>query len=295
MDFAGTHLPSLLTCSMTRKRQAWKGYKRAALALAHNAGVVVKAGWPRLLEPGQDNDGVILATTNKLTQLNWRLCITCGGESGKNIDFCHHIKRCTPEAIDEPKMLLCCLCADRGYYKSWGRAFPSEEVQHPFMVEADHELYHTEWVWECKCLSTWNGCIDLFLLDCELMVQVDGSQHFDGVMFDEAKVQDIKDKHVRQGRDWECNELAWKEGGAMLRLHYKDLGASGIALMLWVREQLDNNVLARPVLVLSEHFNELQVESKTHGVTSYVERLEARLDPAPVRKPAVERAILLTV
>jgi hypothetical protein len=295
MDLASTPLGWFLGCRMTGRREKWDAWKSESLALAHNAGVDVRDGWPLLLASAESSKYVPLADSNKTEQFNWRLCITCGGDSGRPMHFCCHIKRCTPNALDQPKLLLCALCAERGYYLSFNRLFPSEDVQYPFMVDANGVLHKTEFVWECKCLSTWNGCIDMLLLDCQLMVQIDGSQHFSGVMVDSKKIDDIRTIHDQQGKDWDCNVRAWEAGHAMLRLHYKDLGASGIALMLWVRDKLRSNELPRPLLVLSKSFKELHVVSKTHGATSYIDRLRARMHPAPVEQLSFEQALVLTV
>ena len=205
------------------------------------------------LELQHDAGWAPLNRSNDSDKIYWRLCSNVGsrikGHVGEGAVFCPHRKLCTPDAVRSPAVLACLLCAPTQHLDRLRRAMGSLYTQLPFMQRVNDVLAPSVWVWECKCVPGWHGCLDLALPGLRLVVQVDGRQHFAGEMFGKAACEQVE-------RDVRCMQAAASSRWTLLRLHHRDLGDRGMDLFLFTIQHITRNPSAC-VLLLSRSYGSL--------------------------------------
>lgn len=271
---------------MGRRAAKWPGYKLQSALQANSQGFYESGG---VLHARRGEGSVAVSQSDHAEQLCFARCKTRGGAGGAGAVWCGHLKLCTPQDVRDPRSLVCQLCATAAYMTRHKlRGF--SELQLCFMRRLDAELPCSDWVWEANAIPGWPGRVDVCVLQpCWLVVQVDGSQHFEGHMLCEAT------RHTQQARDWECAKCAVAASVPMLRLHHVDLVNAPQAcwlLMQWVLGGLQTGRLAAPLLVLSPAFNSTRVTHSIVGHTSYGQALAAHVglgacEPASCQDPIV--------
>ena len=162
-----------------------------------------------------------------------------------------HIKLCQVQAVyNEFKargpgsFLLCPQCTPQQVRQHLNVRRPS--ARHAgllsFLSSSPYVVYYTECA--IKDYSWWHGLVDVYFPKHKLVVQWDGEHHFDvngtGMYRAGAAAQ--------QSSDIRFNSLAWQSGLRVLRLHYKDGGANGQAIvrrvLAWCMQNPGRKLLA---------------------------------------------------
>lgn len=228
-------------------------------------------------------------------QLRFARCRVCGGGKSTLMQWCRHLKFCTPEDVSEPKKLVCQLCADDKYLCRLGLQPIRSQLQGRFMQLVDGGLQPSQWVWECNAIPDWHGRVDIAVLwPCKLVVQVDGEPHFPIFM------RYVPARGTQQACDWECAARAVAASVHMLRLHWADLREHPSAcwgLMQWVMQLLQKEGHAGPLLVFSPTFSSMRVTRWVEHDSAYLAALGDHLGlPTPKHVPHASQrgAIVLT-
>lgn len=188
------------------------------------------------------------------------------------LQWCHHVKLCTLDAVRKAKDLACCLCIEVDKLKQLHMTVPSVSKQEPIMHWLDGRLRPHEWVYEVHMIPGWSGLIDLAILSCGLGVQIDGEQHFKDSMHghnsDSQLLLDVR-----------CNGLAWQARAKLLRLHFDDLLSKGKALIGAAKAYAHAHA-DTPLLVLSYSFRKVIVRTLSGNTiveTPYVAYMQQQL------------------
>lgn len=78
-------------------------------------------------------------------------------------------------------------------------------------------------IYQAKVVDRHNAPIDFYVPDINLLIQVDGEQHFD------IKYKNTTVKHQQQ-LDLKCDTRAIEMGFNLLRLHFKDIESTDYLL-----------------------------------------------------------------
>jgi hypothetical protein len=120
------------------------------------------------------------------------------------------------------------------------------------------------WAMEAKPIHGWPGCVDVYILGCDLIIQIDGQHHFESDMHGNGLAR-------QAATDMECNALVWRQRRRMLRLHYEDLGRHGQALCLAVMCHVQQYPTA-PLVVLSWMYKSCEwCDGQTHAQVAHQE------------------------
>lgn len=114
----------------------------------------------------------------------------------------------------------------------------SESEAYEVLAEEFTELKDDAWVVETKVVPDWCGAVDIYLLDQNVAVQVDGASHFDASVHKQSK-----SKQKKTDLDF-CRHAC--KSCHVLRLHYHDIPDLHyyVRKMLEVAKQTDSNVVA---------------------------------------------------
>lgn len=202
---------------------------------------------------------VLVARTCPKQQLRWQLCRRCGGKSGRGAVNCAHVKFCTPEAVREPRDLLCVLCTHPRTYSKAGRQVP-EQLRLGLMQQlaaAPQQggcwLPPCDWAWEVRLFSSrWEGRIDVMLLAAGVSVQVDGSGHTRGFLGWNGGT-------LQQSLDAACAAEHWRLCRPLVRLTEPDLGAAGCELLRAVLSYIKTHKHTGPLIVMGWGYTRLPV------------------------------------
>lgn len=245
-----------------------------ALDHPHNQGLTIQrigCCTRVLMRLGEGNMEVL--PSNKVLKLMWRLHkAECSEGRDAQPVWCGHHKWCTPEAIRGVHTLACVLCTHEQLLRAQRRVLPSEGTQAPFMRRLDKRLLPYEWVWEARVLPKWRGLIDIYIVGCQLMVQLDGAQHFESAMHEQALATQV-------GRDVACNVLAWEARARLVRLHYNDTGSHGMGIVEAAMQYAQQHPGA-PLLVLSSSFAGVPLLGAT-GMQPYYQVMASHLNMQP--------------
>jgi hypothetical protein len=161
-----------------------------------------------------------------------------------------HCRRCTPNAVREPRQLMCRFCCTDQELKRAKRDRPSAFERTAFrLFAALHPA--REWRWQvCPPFASGRPKpFDFLHAPTATYIEVDGRHHFYGGIHNVPTAE-------QQRVDVEMMAAVWRLGAALVRLHYHDLAGAAGAADATVRAALDRRGRrGGPLLVLSPCYN----------------------------------------
>jgi hypothetical protein len=158
-----------------------------------------------------------------------QLCEVGMYTEGVHVDFMlscgRHLRRCTPNAVREPRNLMCRFCCPASALKRARRNCPSA------LERAVYRLLPAlapmqEWRWQfCPLLPRADlAPVDFYHVPSGTHLEVDGPQHFTSTMHDAPAPQ-------QQNHDIRKTTALWAAGAALVRIHHADVagGAAAVA------------------------------------------------------------------
>lgn len=177
---------------------------------------------------------------------------------GLKLDFAlscgTHKRRCTPNALREPRRLLCRFCTPANELKKNKCERPSSIERAAFDVILGL-ANGGEWRWQVcppagPHFPTRPKPLDFLHAPTGVYFKVDGQQHFKGGMHGVPSTR-------QQQIDIESMVAVWREGGALVRLHHADLAGAAKAARATAEAALQYrkaNPLG-PLLILTPSYN----------------------------------------
>ncbi len=224
-------------------------WQREALAPHQLKGIVVKRPSNRpVMWAGQDGVEQKLLRSEDKQQFLW--CAT-GCAAGKQ-----HYKCCTPDALRDPRTLLCCFCTyESGAWVAAGRKAPPP-AEWEFMKLVDQQQQSTEWCWQVHIKGR-HGRVDFYNWKSDLYLQVDDSYHFSNNCQNDVFMS-----------DFECNEVCCRRRLALVRAHAADFELRDITLAA-IETALQHNTVV------------FTASYKLNGMP-HIDKLRAAVGPAAV-------------
>jgi very-short-patch-repair endonuclease len=219
----------------------------AALLHPYNTGIKVQQSWKGTgytvhIHGGESTMGKQDRSRKLLFKL---MNVKRSHHQARGLSFCHHFKLCKPPAAITPKQL----CTEPSVYKHELRCKKISKAQLTVMRLVDTLLPGHEWVWEAIVLKNWPHPVDIAVPHKQLVIQVDGEQHFHLPMHKESI-------HVQMCKDRDSSAAAVGEGWRCMRLHAGDVEAQPEeckSLIMWAL-----GAEPSPCIILSHSYCKVQ-------------------------------------
>lgn len=175
-----------------------------------------------------------------------------------------HYRFCTPHTLDDPVCLRCPFCAYDPVVWTAGKKHVIWQSELQLMRQLSRVQLDQQSCWQVKLLF-WPAPFDFMMLNKRVIIQADGSCHFEG-MYEQSTGKRLAD-------DLRFCVQAVEAGLSVVRVHVQQVGSSKFPSYLAAAVQL---AAASPCIVLSSGYSTVYIYEGGQLLT-YAELLAKRL------------------